>query len=90
MTAGSRALRVMIADDEAPARNRLKDLLNDCVAHVPLTLVAEVASGPALLEAVHALAQEELVQDEPRLDGLSEADVVRDEEVHARKSQRLV
>ncbi len=75
MTVGSRPLRVMIADDEAPARNRLKDLLNDCVAHGPLALVAEVASGPALLEALQEMEADLVFLDirMPGMDGLETA-----------------
>jgi len=41
---------VAIADDEAPARNRLRDLLADCAAAVPLEVVGEAANGRALLD----------------------------------------
>lgn len=37
----------------------------------------------------HSLAQQELAGDESCLDGLAEADVVGDEEVHARKEESL-
>ncbi|MGH8686779.1 MAG: LytR/AlgR family response regulator transcription factor, partial [Burkholderiales bacterium] len=45
-------LRVFIADDEAPARERLKELLADLAAELPTELVGEAASG---LEAVDRL-----------------------------------
>ena len=48
------ALRVMIVDDEAPARSRLKELLQDCSASQPLELVGEAANG---IEALEFLAQ---------------------------------
>ncbi len=45
-------LRVLIVDDEAPARNRMRDLLADVQPVVPVTIVGEVASGrEALREA---------------------------------------
>jgi len=45
-------LRVFIADDEAPARERLKELLADIAAELPTEVVGEAASG---LEAVERL-----------------------------------
>ena len=46
------ALRVYIADDEAPARQRLKELLADIEAELPTRVVGEAANG---LEAVEQL-----------------------------------
>ncbi len=43
-------LRVLIVDDEAPARRRLRDLLKDCAAAMPLATVGEAATGRAALE----------------------------------------
>ena len=40
-------------------------------------------------DAADLLAQEQLADDQPRLDGLAEADVVGDEEVDAGQQQRL-
>ena len=37
-------LSVMIVDDEAPARTRLRDLLADVAAEVPNAVVAEAAA----------------------------------------------
>ena len=54
------SLRVLIVDDEAPARNRLRDVLGDCKASVALEIVGEASGG------AHALA----------LLGDTEADVV--------------
>ena len=34
-----RALRVLIVDDEAPARNRMRDLVADCALKMPIELV---------------------------------------------------
>jgi two-component system response regulator AlgR len=45
-------LRVFIADDEAPARERLKELLGDLSAELPTEVVGEAANG---LEAVERL-----------------------------------
>ncbi len=50
-------LRVMVIDDEAPARNRLKDLLHDSMEKIPVQLVGEASNGLealALLQIQHA------------------------------------
>ena len=49
-------LAVMIVDDEAPARMRLRDLLADIASEVPNTVVAEAADGLLALAAVDGLA----------------------------------
>lgn len=43
-------LRVLIVDDEAPARNRLRDLLSDCNETLSLTLAGEAGNGVQALE----------------------------------------
>ncbi len=45
-------LRVVLVDDEAPARRRLRELLDDCTAALPLVVVGEAGSGR---EALHLL-----------------------------------
>ena len=45
-------LSVMIVDDEAPARARLRDLLADIAAEVPNALVAEAANGQLAVETL--------------------------------------
>ena len=50
-------LRFMVIDDEAPARNRLKDLLHDSMEKIPVQLVGEASNGLealALLQIQHA------------------------------------
>lgn len=44
-TPADNALRILVVDDEAPARQRLQDLLDDIAADLPLSLVASVGSG---------------------------------------------
>lgn len=51
----SKPIRVVIVDDEAPARSRLRELLADCEGDLPLAVVGEAASGP---EAINLLAAE--------------------------------
>lgn len=56
-------LRVFIADDEAPARERLKELLADIAPEVPTTLVGEARHGLEALERVPSSAAEVLLLD---------------------------
>lgn len=65
-------LRILLVDDEAPARARLRDLLADLAAELPNCVVAEAADG---VEALERLAETEadvaLVDIRmPRLDGI--------------------
>lgn len=48
------ALRLLLVDDEAPARARLRDLLGDIAVEVPSIVVAEAADGFAALERAQA------------------------------------
>lgn len=41
----SEPLRILIVDDEAPARARMRELLADCAAEVPTDIAGEAASG---------------------------------------------
>jgi two-component system, LytTR family, response regulator AlgR len=52
----SSPVRIMIVDDEAPARRRMRDLLADCAAEVPHQVVMEAANGH---EAIRGLAETE-------------------------------
>lgn len=47
-------LRLLLVDDEAPARARLRDLLGDIAGEVPSRVVAEAADGIAALERAQA------------------------------------
>jgi two-component system response regulator AlgR len=50
----SQVLRLLLVDDEAPARARLRDLLGDIAADVPSVVAAEAADGFAALERAQA------------------------------------
>jgi two-component system response regulator AlgR len=50
-----RPLHLLIVDDEAPARARLRDLLGDVAAEVPTAVVAEAGDGVAALELIDGL-----------------------------------
>jgi len=57
-------LRVFIADDESPARARLKELLADLAAELPAEVVGEAANG---LEAIERHGKHALGALEPRV-----------------------
>jgi len=49
-------LKVLIVDDEQPARNRLRELLGDCRASIPNLIVGEAADGMQALDCAAASA----------------------------------
>ena len=51
------SLSIMIVDDEAPARARLRDVLADAATQTPNQVVAEAADGSSAIEALEALAK---------------------------------
>lgn len=65
-------LRILIVDDEAPARARLRDLLSDLETTLPNQVVAEATDGVAALEACAQHAPDVVLSDirMPRMDGL--------------------
>ena len=68
-------LRLMLVDDEAPARARLRDLLDDLQTEVATYVVAEAVDGLDALEKLQAMAYavDVLLVDirMPRLDGIA-------------------
>lgn len=63
-------LRVMIVDDEAPARVRIATLLGDVADRLPTTVVAEAANGPAALAHLATTAVDVMLTD-IRMPGMS-------------------
>jgi two-component system response regulator AlgR len=65
-------LRLFIADDEAPARERLKELLGDIASDVPARVVGEASNGLEAMERVPASGAQVLLLDieMPGLNGL--------------------
>jgi two-component system response regulator AlgR len=68
----SDALRLLIVDDEAPARTRLRNLLDDLATQVPTRVVAEAADGIEALQRIDGVAVDVAVIDirMPRMDGI--------------------
>ena len=68
-------LRIFIVDDEAPARNRLRDILKDCAEAIPLLIVGEASNGAQALAALAQIEADVVLLDihMPGIDGLAVA-----------------
>ncbi len=68
----SPTLSVMIVDDEAPARRRLRDLLDDVAAEVPTLVISEAANGLLALAAFDTQRVDVMLVDisMPKMDGI--------------------
>jgi len=75
----SSPLRVVIVDDEAPARSRLRDLLADCAATLPLEVSGDAASGLQALEITAQQRADVVLLDirMPGMDGIETAQHLR-------------
>ena len=56
-------MRIFIADDEAPARERLKELLGDIAAEVATSVVGEARNGVEALQQLPASGAEVVLLD---------------------------
>ena len=56
-------LRILIVDDEAPARRRLRELLDDCAGALPLVVVGEAANGREAIELLHVVSVDLVLTD---------------------------
>ncbi len=68
----SSALRVVLVDDEAPARARLKELIADCAAAIPAKVVGEAANGLEALQLLGSVASDLVLVDirMPQMSGI--------------------
>ena len=67
--------RILVADDEAPARSRLRDLLDECRAEFELAIVDEARNGREVLDVVNREKIDIVLLDirMPEMDGLEAA-----------------
>ncbi|MDR2690247.1 MAG: LytTR family DNA-binding domain-containing protein [Azoarcus sp.] len=74
-----RPLRVLIVDDEAPARTRLRDLLDDIAGQKPTQLVGMAASGPEVLRLLDEITADVVLADisMPTMSGVELARLIR-------------
>ena len=75
MLADGAVARILIADDEAPARSRLRDLLDECRPDFPLAIVDEARNGRDALEVVNREKVDVALLDirMPEMDGMEAA-----------------
>ncbi len=66
------ALRVVLVDDEAPARSRLKELIADCAPLSPATVVGEATNGREALDLLGSVAADLVLVDirMPQMSGI--------------------
>ncbi|HEX4334184.1 MAG TPA: response regulator [Usitatibacter sp.] len=67
--------RILIADDEAPARARLRDLLDECRESFPLAIVDEARNGREALDVLNREGVDIVLLDirMPEIDGMEAA-----------------
>ena len=65
-------LSILIVDDEAPARRRMRDLLGDLAAELPMRIVGEAINGLEAVEQVRVLEPNLVLADMqmPRMNGI--------------------
>ena len=65
-------LKILVVDDEAPARRRLRELLEDCAGAFPLVIIGEAASGREALSLLGGAAADLVLSDirMPDMDGI--------------------
>ena len=66
------SLRVLLVDDEVPARRRLRDLLDDCSSALPIVVVGEAAHGREALDLLQSAPADLVLTDihMPDMDGI--------------------
>ena len=75
MLVESDVARILIADDEAPARQRLRDLLDECREAFPLAIVDEARNGREALGVLEREKVDVVLLDirMPEMDGMEAA-----------------
>jgi two-component system response regulator AlgR len=75
MLADKDSARILIADDEAPARARLRDLLDECRETFPLAIVDEARNGREALDVLNREKIDIVLLDirMPEMDGMEAA-----------------
>lgn len=75
MSDARRPLRVLIVDDEAPARSRMRDLIADCAPEIAVEVAGEAESGRAALELLATTPCDAVLLDVrmPEMDGIEVA-----------------
>ncbi len=65
-------LRVLIVDDETPARRRLRELLDDCASVLPLAVIGEAQQGYEALDLLQSAPADLVLTDihMPDMDGV--------------------
>ncbi len=65
-------LRVLIVDDETPARRRLRELLDDCASVLPLAVIGEAQQGCEALDLLQSAPADLVLTDihMPDMDGV--------------------
>ncbi|MBI3902419.1 MAG: response regulator transcription factor [Nitrosomonadales bacterium] len=65
-------LTIFVVDDEPLARNRIKELLSDCSAQLPLEIVGEASNGYEALDKLSAISADVVLTDirMPQMDGV--------------------
>ncbi len=72
----SKPLRVFLADDEPPARSRIRELLEDLRAEYPTEIVGEAGNGPEVVERLPDSGADVLLLD-INMPGISGLEVAR-------------
>lgn len=70
------ALKILIVDDEAPARSRIRELLSDCAAELRSTVIGEASNGREALDILESAAADVALLDirMPEMDGIELAE----------------
>jgi two-component system, LytTR family, response regulator AlgR len=65
-------LKILVVDDEAPARRRLRELLEDCSGALPLVVIGEASNGREALDLLGSASADLVLSDirMPDMDGI--------------------